>query len=170
MESNVLIIFGVPLGIIVFVIIISYITAKSIKRKEYSNWKIGDWVRFKDASDISHEFTKPNTHFQLLGWDKESVYIKSKDGSTRKLLREHVAVNKSQLWRENYENCKKYMGISPGFTSDLMLKQELQSTLVYGKDVELLTETECRIYLKKALENEDYEIAEIIREKLQNFG
>ena len=39
-----------------------------------------------------------------------------------------------------------------------------------GKDISSMNETECQAYLKQALEEEDYELAEKIRKQLEKFN
>jgi hypothetical protein len=39
-----------------------------------------------------------------------------------------------------------------------------------GKDVSSMNETECQAYLRQALEEEDYELAEKIRKQLEKFN
>lgn len=41
--------------------------------------------------------------------------------------------------------------------------------LIDGKPVETLSEIECEIYLKKALEEEAYELADAIRKRSEKF-
>jgi hypothetical protein len=54
----------------------------------------------------------------------------------------------------------------PGFTPVLVPVAQLS---VDGKPVETLSEIECEIYLKKALEEEAYELADAIRKRSEKF-
>ena len=168
MTSDLLILVGVPFAVVLFVIAVSFIKQKK-KKKTILSWKIGDWIRFKHDVDLPQEYIKPNKHFQIYGWDEDNVYIKGENGVVNQVSRKMVESNKSQVWRENYEKCKQYMGMNPGFDVDIMVIKDMKTSFVYGKDIELLTETECKVYLKKAIENEDYEIAQMIRERLEFF-
>jgi NACalpha-BTF3-like transcription factor len=57
---------------------------------------------------------------------------------------------------------EKKPGFSPGLKTSTILK-------VDDKPVETLTEVECEIYLKKALKEENYELADAIRKRAEKF-
>jgi uncharacterized protein YqgQ len=44
-----------------------------------------------------------------------------------------------------------------------------QGSMINGKRIEFLTETECQIYLKECLDREDYEKAELIRKQMEKY-
>jgi hypothetical protein len=85
--------------------------------------------------------------------------------------------NKSAIWRNNYDDAKKEMGINPAFPYDAMSLPEYSNDdflipigeKFQGKDISLMTETECQVYLKIAIDNDDYSTAELIRKRLENF-
>lgn len=159
--------FVVPIAITTIVLLIR---AYSKKKKKNIDWKVGDYISFFADNSCPAELSNREGHyFRLLGWDENYVYVKNGAETVVKVDRSLVQTNKSQIWRKNFEDCKRYMGTTPMFTPELHVKKEIDGTYVYGKDIELLTETECKVYLKKAIEEEDYEIAKIIREKLESF-
>ena len=62
------------------------------------------------------------------------------------------------------------MGAEPSFNP--VIKDESTSNpseMIDGKPIELLSEVECQIYLKQALEEENFELAEKIRQQMQKF-
>jgi hypothetical protein len=159
--------FLIPISITTLVFLIrSY----NKKKKKNVDWKLGDYISFYGGDSCPIELSnRDGLYFRLLGWDESHVYVKNAEDDVIKVDRGLVRTNKSQIWRKNFEDCKKYMGTTPLFTGELYNKKEIDGTFVYGKDIELLTETECNVYLKKAIEEENYEIAKIIREKLDSF-
>jgi hypothetical protein len=74
--------------------------------------------------------------------------------------------NKSAIWRKNYENAKKVMGCDPAFPNGVGTTDKGK---VDGKPIELLSEIECEVQLKLAIENEDYTLADKIRKRLEKF-
>ena len=59
------------------------------------------------------------------------------------------------------------MGKTPGFKPELT---DLPSShKIDGKPIELLSEIECQVYLKNAIEQEDYDSAELIRKRMESF-
>ena len=77
--------------------------------------------------------------------------------------------NKSGLWRQNYEDAKKVMGVNPGFTGNIGDESETTGKKVDGKPIDTMNEIECEVYLKKALEEEDYDTAELIKKRMEKF-
>jgi hypothetical protein len=63
------------------------------------------------------------------------------------------------------------MGIEPGFKPSVndTSSSTLSGKKYDGKPIELLTEVECEVYLKKAIEDEDYDAAELIRKRMEKF-
>ena len=59
-------------------------------------------------------------------------------------------------------------GAKPGFTPALNNTVDSSST-IDGKHIDLLSEVECQIYLKKALESENYELAEAIKKQMEKY-
>jgi hypothetical protein len=75
--------------------------------------------------------------------------------------------NKSYTWRKNYEDAKKIMGCDPAFSGGV---GESSIGKVYdGKPIDVMNEIECEVYLKKALSEEDYDTAELIKKRMEKF-
>jgi hypothetical protein len=102
-----------------------------------------------------------------LGWTLDNVYF-DVDGITHKFDMDTVGHNKSAIWRRNYNECKSVMKTDPGFKPGLQPKSD-KSTVCDGKVIELMSEIECQVYLKQAIESEDFETATKIREQLKKF-
>jgi hypothetical protein len=61
------------------------------------------------------------------------------------------------------------MGINPGFSGCIDDESETIGKKVDGKPVDLMNEIECEVYLKKAIENEDFDTAELIKKRMEKF-
>jgi hypothetical protein len=59
------------------------------------------------------------------------------------------------------------MGVEPGFKSEL--GESKSGGKIDGKPIELLNEIECEVYLKAAIDDQDYETAELIRKRMEKF-
>jgi hypothetical protein len=165
-----LIILGVIVGI--FLISFSVHLAKLKSRKsEFKDWKVGDLLILESNSSEYHEIKKSGKSMaRVLGWTEYYLYLEI-DDSTHQCSWDCFKDNKSAIWRRNYENCKSTMGIEPGFkpgVSDTS-SSTLSGKKFDGKPIELLTEVECEVYLKKAIEDEDYDAAELIRKRMEKF-
>jgi hypothetical protein len=141
---------------VAIVITIKVITI--LRTREYSDWQVGDKVSLIKTED---------TLFTLVGWEKNSIYIE-KDGTTHKIDWIKLHYNKSAIWRRNYQACEKAMGKEPGFSPGLGQRKNI-SGQVDGKAIELLSEIECQVYLKQAIETENYELAEKIRKQMEKY-
>lgn len=53
---------------------------------------------------------------------------------------------------------------------EIFLYKQSDSGKTNGKDISSMNETECQAYLNKAIEEEDYELAEKIRKQLEKFN
>jgi hypothetical protein len=145
-----LIIFAVIVVIISTIAFITYQITKS-RRRDYADWKVGDQVHVIGVDQ----------HFKLLGWSDDGFFIE-KEGAVNKMDWSKLHFNKSAIWRRNWEGCKAAMGTEPGFAPVL---GKSDNTGV-GKPIDLLSETECEVYLKIALDKEDYATAELIKQRL----
>lgn len=128
------------------------------RKVEFKDWEVGDSIVLIDNK---------TEYFTLVGWTTESIYIKD-DNVTTKIRWDKFDYNKSAIWRRNYDDAKKAMGKVPGFSRGIKDKS-ISNNSIDGKSIELLTETECQVYLKQCIETEEYEKAELIRERLKNF-
>jgi hypothetical protein len=132
--------------------------AKKNRRKETSDWQVGDLIIVNGEDDL----------IKLLGWSEEGFYIEG-DNGVHKLEWVRFKYNKSAIWRRNHKSCEDYMnGAKPGFTPALN-NEVSQSSTIDGKPIDLLSEVECQIYLKKALESENYELAEAIKKQMEKY-
>ena len=62
------------------------------------------------------------------------------------------------------------MGSEPGFNPHVEPeKSNTPSGTVEGEPIETMNETMCQVYLKKAIEEENYELADRLRKRLENF-
>jgi hypothetical protein len=76
--------------------------------------------------------------------------------------------NKSANWRQNYEEAKKVMGCDPQFPNGVGTSSTSKGD-VNGKPIEVLSEIECEVQLKLAIEKEDYTLADKLRKRLEKF-
>ncbi len=150
-----LIIFS-ALGLIIGgVLILTWVQVKN-RKKETSDWQVGDKICISGKDDL----------YRVLGWYDEALYVEI-EGIVHKLEWDRFKFNKSAIWRRNYKNCENYMnGVKPGFAPGLKTPSKME---IDGKPVELLTEIECQIHLKKALDSENYELAEAIRKQMEKY-
>lgn len=138
-------------------LILGHLHSVSKTKKEVKDWQVGDSVYM----------TKEDKLYKLLGWTLKNVYI-DVDGVTHKLDMDTVGHNKSAIWRRNYNECKTLMKTEPGFKPGLQPNKN-KSTVCDGKVIELMSEIECQVYLKQALESEDFETASKIREQMKKY-
>lgn len=146
-----LIIFAVIVVIVATLVFVIYQITKS-RRKDYADWKVGDVIHLIGVDQ----------HFKVLGWSDDGFFIE-KEGAVNKMDWSKLQYNKSAIWRRNWEGCKAAMGTEPGFAPGL---GEPIGKKIEGKPIDLLSETECEVYLKIALDKEDYATAELIKQRL----
>ena len=134
----------------------SYSLKMSNRKKETSDWKVGDKISIVGRDGL----------IKVLGWSEDAIYVEI-EGLANKIEWDKFEFNKSVVWRRNWNDCGKYMNDQkPGFTPVLITPVQMS---VDGKPVETLSEIECEIYLKKALEEEAYELADAIRKRSEKF-
>ena len=143
-------------------------------RKSMSKgWKVGDVIvlnLLETSTNLRKEMSKNNiTTVTLCGWNEDDVFYNV--GS--KIFCESwksIDTNKSQVWRDNVSKCTEFMGDKPGFNPHVEPeKLNTSSGDVEGEPIETMNETMCQIYLKKAIEEENYELADKLRKRLENF-
>jgi hypothetical protein len=151
----------ISLAFIVFVLLIRKSVRNARKRKMLT-WKVGDVMILRSGKGVI-----------LRGWTLDFIYISEKHSlkTTTKLKINRLDKNKSALWRNNFDECQKTMGIDPQFDRDAVLSMASSngSRIIDGKSIELLSEIECQIYLKECLKDEDYETAELIKKQLEKY-
>jgi len=154
---------------LVILVIFLYIFWERIKlKKEISDWQIGDVIMIKEKDNQAI----------LKGWSITFLVVQfdGKDYNQR-IEMDLLSINKSAYWRRMYNDCERTMGIKPNFTQKITLwynnekkeKYGKGATQVHGKAIDLLTEIECQIYLKECLEREQYELAELIKKRMEQF-
>lgn len=156
----------IVLSVIVSIILIGFginALSKHYRNKawkdEISDWSVGDEV-YLNGND---------TAYVLKGWSFTHIFVsKLNETSTTKYDREKLDFNKSVVWRRNYDDCKSVMNTEPNFNRGLTDSCVINGT-VDDKPIELLTEIECQVYLKQALDTEDYTLAAQIREQLKKY-
>ena len=168
-----MIVLGIVLGVILLVLMIIGVSG-SIKdnnrKKKCKNWKVGDKLILSRYGDYSSILKQHRKEFAILkGWSLTDLYIDCGDGSVYKVDWDVLTNNKSDLWRQNYEEAKKVMGVNPGFSGGIGDESESTGKKVDGKPVDLMNEIECEVYLKQAIENEDYDTAELIKKRMEKF-
>ena len=146
------------------------------KRKRLTaTWEVGD-VIILDMSFISlgldQHLQKHNgkNAIKLAGWNEENVIYEFQN----KVFIENwksVKTNKSDYWRTQHNNCQEYMGKNPGFSPVVSHGTETSdnSDMVDGQPIDTLSETLCEVYLKKAIEEENYELADKLRKRMERF-
>lgn len=159
---------GIFFGSILFLITSIRLLLKRWRKKEAAKWKVGDKVVLHACSCRNSLKEKGKDYADLLGWDDKHIYVS--DGEyTYKEERSKLDFNKSSSWRENYNSCKDYMGVNPKFSGSISDKTETIDGEIDGIRIELMNETQCQVYLKKAIEEENYEAAEKIRNRMEAF-
>lgn len=159
--------FGV--GAIIYLIdLIYYLKTKWISK----NWKVGDKVKVNHLSSVNNHMQLHN----LVGWNKNHFFVEE-NSFIHQCEWRHLEFNKSAEWRKSYIECEKFMSQeSPKFPEhiygDMVGDNELEKTLgpmVNNKLISKLSKTECEILLKQALEEENYEIAELLRIRIESL-
>jgi hypothetical protein len=142
-----------------------YFSRKSISK----TWKLDD--KFVMSKKKYRDFLiKNKTDYATLhGWNKKHIFLSFGDDVVWECCWSDIDVNKSDKWRKNYNSCLEFMGNTPKFRAIVENSQTPDNKDSKIKPVETMNETECEIYLKKALEKEDYKLAEEIRKRLERF-
>ena len=162
------IIVGVILLIIAMIGVGGSIQEKN-RRSRCKNWKIGDKLAVNGIQYKNILKEKRKDYAILKGWDLDNLYIDCGDNMVYQVDWSTLNFNKSAIWRENYENAKKVMGCDPGFSGGVPDECSSTNRIYDGKPIDLMTEIECEVYLKKALEEEDYDTAELIKKRMEKF-
>lgn len=167
------IILGVVFLIVLVVMLIGYLIYKW-RKNEFKDWVVGDLLLLDQTSKYSSILRENKKEMATLnGWTENYLYIECGDGLVRKVRWSCLNLNKSAYWRRNYNEAKKIMGVEPNFRKHII---ETDETIVTrsggtynGKVIELMNETECQVYLKMAIDNEDYTAAVLIKKRLEKF-
>jgi hypothetical protein len=167
-----MIVLGIILGVILLLLAtigVGGSVKDNYRKKKCKNWKIGDKLALCEGRHNDILSTKRKEFAILKGWDLEHLYIDCGDDMVYQVNWSVMNFNKSDVWRQNYEEAKKVMGVNPGFSGGIGDESETTGKKVDGKPVDLMTEIECEVYLKQAIENEDYDTAELIKKRMEKF-
>lgn len=167
-----MIVLGIILGVILLILAMigveGYIQDKN-RKKRCQSWKVGDKLILSRYDDYSSILKQHRKEFAILkGWSLTDLYIDCGDGSVYKVDWEVLRDNKSDTWRKNYENAKKVMGCDPAFSGGVGDSNPI-GRIYDGKPIDTMNEIECEVYLKKALGEEDYDTAELIKKRMEKF-
>jgi hypothetical protein len=163
---------------IALIVILRKLIKNSNRKSTYKDWKSGDMLILdRYNGDVAYKALNASgkTYAKLCGWSMDSVYVDVHDGSVYKIDWSEVKLNKSATWRKNYEEAKKVMGTNPDFSPEIVQQGKSKSSTsstggkIDGKEIDLLSEVECQVYLKLAIEEEDYQSAELIRKRMEHF-
>lgn len=160
-------------GTVLVISVISYFfnfLNEKMRALEFKDWEIddciivNDWVLKADLQKNNRKYAK------LKGWNVNNIYIEIGDGLVYKQKWGILDVNKSASWRRNFKECELAMKKKPDFNGDFYDTTEIENNdNIDGKSILLLTEVECEAYLKIALDNEDYDLAEKIRKQMEKY-
>ena len=165
------------LGIALILILRDFIKTRN-RKSECKDWKSGDMIILDQYNgDTAYKALKDSgkMYAKLCGWSMDSIYVDVHDGSVYKIEWSEVKLNKSALWRKNYDEAKKVMGTNPDFSPEIVQQGKSKSSTsstggkIDGKEIDLLSEVECQVYLKLAIDEEDYQSAELIRKRMEHF-
>jgi len=164
-----LIILGTIVVTILVIILLSIIITHNHRKSEFKDWKVGDQLILKSTSSEYREIEKlGQTLCKVVGWNTNNLYLSIGD-SVHKRSWDCFESNKSAIWRRNYDECKTAMGVDPGFSSEIGESVKSSDKKIHGKPIELLSEVECSVFLKMAIEEEDYDSAELLRKRMESF-
>jgi len=144
------------------------------RRATSADWQVGDRIILDSsyASTSLVEAVQGSGELpRLVGWNSKEVLYQVGDTTYREKWWS-VNTNKSANWRESHKRSKRFMGKEPGFTPTVNPNIGIKNSGVqnevdfFGKRIELMSEVECEVNLKVAIEQEQYELAEKIRERL----
>ena len=145
----------------------SYYNSKKLKK--CAGWKVNDKLTLS-AIKYRNELKRVNQEYAILcGWSKDHIYMEI-DSIVYKVDWDVIDLNKSAYWRANYEECQSYMGTNPTFSKNVV-DNELEdlSEKIDGTPIDCLSETLCQVHLNKALESENFELAALLRKRMESF-
>lgn len=169
--SGYLIVGLVVLGFIALICVIVMLENHS-RRVEYKDWEIDDLIIVDDWGLKNKLKQNGKQYAKVKGWSLEKIYLDFGDGYIQQVTWDKIESNKSAIWRRNVKECEAAMGKKPGFSGKV--KDESDNSInsgdtIDGKPILLLTEIECQVYLKQAIDNENYDMAEKIRKQMEKY-
>lgn len=160
-----LVVFAAIVLIIISLIVLRSYLVDEMRKKEFADWQIDDVIEFYNRNDS----------IRVKAWSTEVIVYHEKD-LVKTLKWSEFLRNRSAYWRRLNEECKQAMKtdkdvvkVKVSFTSKEKDSRNFSHPLLDGKAVELLTETECQVYLNLALQEEEFELAEAIKNRMVNF-
>ena len=167
-----MIVLGIILGVILLILVLIGVGGSiqdKNRRAKCKTWKVGDKLSLCKGRHNDILEHKKKEFAILKGWDLEHLYIDCGDDMIYQVSWSVMNFNKSATWRKNYDEAKKVMGCDPGFSGGVGDNSESTGKNYSGKPIDLMTEIECEVYLKKALDDEDYDTAELIKKRMEKF-
>lgn len=166
---------AIIVGTIISVILLGLYISYRKDKKEMASWEIGDQIILYSSSKEYKELENAGRKYAiLLGWTITHVFLDLGDNACTKCEHKIVGRNKSAHWRKNFDEAKGFMNKEPKFSRNLQGENSIslssqKNDFLDGKVLELLNETECEVYLKKAIDEENYQMAEKIRRRMEKF-
>lgn len=158
-------------SIIAFIISIIVLVSYS-RRKTMKNWKVGDKLKMDVFSQIGKSMQHNDIkHATLLAWSSPSEILIKVKGRVHKTKYGEIDENLSCDLRRMEERIRKTMN-QPDFDIDKLIQNtdnSSENSFCDGIPIETMSETQCEVYLKKALKSQEFEIAAEIRERLKRF-
>lgn len=160
-------------------------TNKPISNSKHDvlNWKSGDRLLLFPTSDLYNKAFKDYGTLAivtLVRWDEENVHMKLYNSETPYLTTiSDIKENIDDCQRKKLNNMNAFMkehGIEQKNTTKTSVNNSSQSVsqkqkiFLNEKDIAKMNETELSVYLKQALESEEYETAAQIREALKKYS
>jgi hypothetical protein len=166
------------LAIVLLLVLKDYLKTRA-RKSECAKWHTDDMLILDryEADDAYRVLKESGKSYAVLkGWSLDALYVDVHDGSVYKIEWCELKENMSAKWRENFEDAKKVMGTDPDFHAGVEQIERNRTeaskgtgVMIDGKPIELLSEVECDVYLKQAIESEDYKTAEAIRKRIEHF-
>ena len=160
-------------------------TSKPIPNSKHDvlSWKSGDRLLLNPTSDLYNKAFKDHETLAivtLVKWDEENVSMRLYTSETPYLTTiSDIKENIDDCQRKKLNNMDAFMkehGIEQKNATKKSANNSSQSvsqkqkTFLNGKDIATMSETELNVYLKQALESEEYETAAKIREALEKYS
>ncbi len=163
-------VFAAIVLVIIFLIVLRSYLVDKMRKAEFADWQIDDVIEFWNSNDL----------IKVKAWSTDVMVYHEKDRVyTVKWSSFHR--NRSAYWRRLNKECKQAMKtdkdvvdvevtiLNSKGNNSKSSSYSSSHPLLDGKAVELLTETECQVYLNLALQEEEFELAEAIKNRMVNF-
>ncbi len=163
-------VFAAIVLVIIFLIVLRSYLVDKMRKAEFADWQIDDVIEFWNSNDL----------IKVKAWSTDVMVYHEKD-RVRTVKWSNFHRNKSAYWRRLNKECKQAMKtdkdvvnvevtiLNSKGNNSKSSSYSSSHPLLDGKAVELLTETECQVYLNLALQEEEFELAEAIKNRMVNF-